>query len=153
MPHWKGGVHCVAFIICLSVIANSTRVSLARHWWPLVHALATRCHTCLVLSNHSWLSCSVTMQLRCSKCDSQFTLSDHVLLVCCPFLNFVMQFLYEKKTWSGRRRQGFMPHLCNAYNMVLHQWSQIANFMGPTWGPPGSCRPQMCPMWAPWTLL
>ena len=30
---------------------------------------------------------------------------------------------------------------------------QIAKFMGPTWGPPGSCRPQMGPMFAPWTLL
>ena len=25
--------------------------------------------------------------------------------------------------------------------------------MGPTWGPPGSCRPQMDPMLAQWTLL
>ena len=31
--------------------------------------------------------------------------------------------------------------------------SQIARFLGPTWGPPGSCRPQMGPMMAPWTLL
>ena len=31
--------------------------------------------------------------------------------------------------------------------------SQIAKFMGPTWGLPGSCRPQMGPMLAPWTLL
>ena len=31
--------------------------------------------------------------------------------------------------------------------------SQIAKFMGPTWGPPGSCQPQMGPMSAPWTLL
>ena len=30
---------------------------------------------------------------------------------------------------------------------------QIAKFMGPTWGPLGSCRPQMGPMLAPWTLL
>ena len=30
---------------------------------------------------------------------------------------------------------------------------QIARFMGPTWGPPGSCRPQMGPMLATWTLL
>ena len=29
---------------------------------------------------------------------------------------------------------------------------QIARFMGPTWGPPGSCRPQVSPMLAPWTL-
>ena len=30
---------------------------------------------------------------------------------------------------------------------------QIAKFIGPTWGPPGSCWPQMGPMLAPWTLL
>ena len=34
-----------------------------------------------------------------------------------------------------------------------HDTPQIARFMGPTWGPPGSCRPQMGPMLAPWTLL
>ena len=31
--------------------------------------------------------------------------------------------------------------------------SQIAKFMGPTWGPPESCWPQVDPMLAPWTLL
>ena len=31
--------------------------------------------------------------------------------------------------------------------------TQIARFMGPTWGTPGSCRPQMGPILAPWTLL
>ena len=31
--------------------------------------------------------------------------------------------------------------------------TQIAKFMGPTWGPPGSCRPQIGPMLAPWTLI
>ena len=30
---------------------------------------------------------------------------------------------------------------------------QIAKFMGPTWGPPGSYRPQMGPILAPWILL
>ena len=30
--------------------------------------------------------------------------------------------------------------------------AQTAKFMGPTWGPLGSCRPQMGPMLAPWTL-
>ena len=30
---------------------------------------------------------------------------------------------------------------------------QIARFMGPTRGPPGSCRPQMGPKLAHWTLL
>ena len=31
--------------------------------------------------------------------------------------------------------------------------SQIDRLMGPTWGPPGSCRPQVSPTLAPWTLL
>ena len=31
--------------------------------------------------------------------------------------------------------------------------AQIAKFMRPPWGPPGSCRPQVGPMLAPWTLL
>ena len=31
--------------------------------------------------------------------------------------------------------------------------THIAKFMGPTWGPPGSCRPQMGPILDPWNLL
>ena len=31
--------------------------------------------------------------------------------------------------------------------------SQITKFVGPKWGPPGPCRPQMGPILAPWTLL
>ena len=30
---------------------------------------------------------------------------------------------------------------------------QIARFRWPPWGPSGSCRPQVAPMLAPWTLL
>ena len=40
-----------------------------------------------------------------------------------------------------------LPRWCS------HLATQIAKFMGPTWGPPGFCRPQMGPMLAPWTLL
>ena len=36
---------------------------------------------------------------------------------------------------------------------TLSKTTQIAKFMGPTWGPPGSCRPQMSPILAPQTLL
>ena len=31
--------------------------------------------------------------------------------------------------------------------------AQIARFIGPTWGPHGSCRPHVGPMLAQWTLL
>ena len=37
-----------------------------------------------------------------------------------------------------------------SYSQII---TQIARFMWPTWGPPGSCRPQVGPMLAPWTLL
>ena len=36
---------------------------------------------------------------------------------------------------------------------ISSAWSHIARFMGPTRGPSGSCRPQIGPMLAPWTLL
>ena len=37
------------------------------------------------------------------------------------------------------------------FSNQLGHWeiTQVAKFMGPTWGPPGSCRPRC----APWTLL
>ena len=35
----------------------------------------------------------------------------------------------------------------------LSMLTQIARFMGPTWGPPGSYRPQMGPILALWILL
>ena len=35
---------------------------------------------------------------------------------------------------------------------VLLCASLIARFMGPTWNPPGTCRPQVGPMWVSWTL-
>ena len=41
----------------------------------------------------------------------------------------------------------------NWYTYFLSKTTQITKFMGPTRGPPGSCRPQMGPMLTPWTLL
>ena len=35
----------------------------------------------------------------------------------------------------------------------INKTSQIAKFMGPSWGPPGSCRPHMGLMLVSWTLL
>ena len=45
------------------------------------------------------------------------------------------------------------PTLVFVPPLVFGSSAQIAKFMGPTWVPPGSCRPQMGPMLAPWTLL
>ena len=45
------------------------------------------------------------------------------------------------------------PVIRKVFHNVKMATPKIAKFMGPTWGPPGSCRPQMDPMLAPWTLL
>ena len=46
------------------------------------------------------------------------------------------------------------PHLTDKkHDGTQHHLTQIAKFLGSTWGPPGSCRPQMGPMLAPSTLL
>ena len=45
-------------------------------------------------------------------------------------------------------------HKCFPWEIsVISTLTQIGKFMGPTWGPPGSCRPQMGPVLVPWTLL
>ena len=46
-------------------------------------------------------------------------------------------------------KSSYILHAITRVRMV----TQISRFMGPTWGPPGSCRPQMGPMVAPWTLI
>ena len=42
---------------------------------------------------------------------------------------------------------------CQLRKILTDAATQIAKSMGPTWGPPGSCWPQMGSMLAPWTLL
>ena len=50
--------------------------------------------------------------------------------------------------------QWMVATFCN-YCVATLCWyhTQIAKFMGPTWGPSESCRPQMGPMLAPWATL
>ena len=53
----------------------------------------------------------------------------------------------------------YSMHMYSVESMPMHQEyffgiaPEIAKFMGPTWGPPGSCRPPIGPMLAQWTLL
>ena len=56
---------------------------------------------------------------------------------------------------SYKIKKFIQPCITEKYYPITHQQlnSQIAKFMGPTWGPPGSCRPQVGPKLAPWTLL
>ena len=45
---------------------------------------------------------------------------------------------------------GYIGSTWPIYIKVASLAPGITKFMGPIWGPPGSCRPQMGPMLAPW---
>ena len=85
-----------------------------------------------------------------------FTVRGHILLnilssVIRPWNNvmrcmsFYVRIFCKGREYSGGALMGLATQLASA--------PQIARFMVPPWGPPGSCRPQMGPMLAPWTLL
>ena len=62
-----------------------------------------------------------------------------------------INFLITKTHWEvGATHQ--LSHIWTEFEQLIEE-TQIARFMEPTWGPPGSCRPQRGPMLAPWTLL
>ena len=54
----------------------------------------------------------------------------------------------------SRAQQWYCYALCKISKQLCNRKiTQIAKFMGPAWGPPGSCWPQIDPMLAPWTLI
>ena len=57
--------------------------------------------------------------------------------------------------YAQQRRQGWFRSEGQWIYLyvLLNNASQITKFMGPTWSPPETCRSQMGPMLAPWTLL
>ena len=67
----------------------------------------------------------------------------------------LLQCLYVAFSWYSRREGNIcqtVPWGFSTRRIWRRIYAQIAKFMGPTWGPPGSCRPQMGPMLAPRTL-
>ena len=97
------------------------------------------------------------------------TLQSNIILIyvydiiqCQPFQSKMLSVLAGRMICAFRRcaEKTAITHvnLLRWPNGETHQChicsiSQIAKFMGPRWGPPGSCRPQMGPMLAPRTLL
>ena len=65
--------------------------------------------------------------------------------------------IFKSSHWTHlkivNQRWSMDPWSTNELQRLDYRTARIAKFMGPTWGPPGSCRPQMGPMLAPWTLL
>ena len=81
-----------------------------------------------------------------------------------PRLNVVM--MYHRVIIKRGRNFDVVDHISDEINILIEMYAslreirvsnllpaQIAKFMGPAWGPPGSCRPQMGPKLAPLTFL
>ena len=82
-----------------------------------------------------------------------------IYVKCIACIKFIFNMLYNTQTWqysalnlsktiSRSNRRGWQGY--KKYSVWLAPDSKIH---GVNWGPPGSCRPQMGPMLAPWTLL
>ena len=87
----------------------------------------------------------------------------------CPFQYKLSSSQFMKSNCSLKHKCHFWKKNCHWLQRNLSKWqlsvqpvrkisshvdiSQIAKFMEPIWGPPGSCRPQMGPILAPRTLL
>ena len=76
-----------------------------------------------------------------------------------PWFNIKMPSYQYRKSHCGDKMILWPSYLHNGISNTGKTTSlywirpQIAKFMGPTWGPHGSCQPLMGPMLAPWTLF
>ena len=77
---------------------------------------------------------------------SEVTLKDMIKISGKPYQNAT-----KCERWAHFLRYTMVTFWKNVSGFLLI--SLIARFMGPTWGPPWSCRTQVDPMLAPWTLL
>ena len=68
---------------------------------------------------------------------------------------YFLYFRHIKITQTAETIPHWRQWYISLFSQCRHCWQtgQIARFMGPTWGPPGPCGPQMGPMLVPWTLL
>ena len=90
---------------------------------------------------HSWTAPSRKLHMFSIKFSSSLVISD-----------FMKRFGGQISPSEFSTRYPEIPW-CKPRHLTLTLRSQIARFMEPTWGPPGSCRPQIGPMLARWTLL
>ena len=102
---------------------------------------------CIFLIENIWISYKISLhyidyavidnKLALVQIMAQCQMGDKPL--CEPMNNYFYWHIYgllSLTEWSG-------------YRAI----SQIAKFMGPKWGPTGSCQPEMGPTLAPWSLL
>ena len=132
------------------------------HDWALVYSVAIIpiCH-CLGLG-HETIVCAVclTIFLRTYTDISFATIIKDTALhfpLPVPYLLHNTHWLHKILSWKVIVTEGpgliMFIWISVSGCVSIKATTQIARFMGPTWGPPGADRSQVGPMLAPWTLL
>ena len=106
----------------------------------------------------NWLCFNIKLKHACKDKDQRYS-SCRKTMNCTYYIKNTMSSVNcQGKDCPNRHdiswiHQKYLRNTMGKSGFIVAKWSQIAKFMGPTWGPPGSCWPQMGPMLAPWTLL
>ena len=149
--------------------AVSYSIGLCFNKTPLYHInsyLNRAYHTYIAALAHCWLTCQPLFVLTQTPSD----MCGYSLHMSRPSY-WALPIVFTQTHWWYSDFDSALCHhwsiLGRLYCYIVHKFSvlqqsicknlvtisQITKFMGPTWGPPGSCRPQMGPMLDPWTLL
>ena len=102
-----------------------------------------RAHYNVTVMWYSWIR-------SCSRCFLGIELLIHALRRPVSLV-LMLSFPLPNTIQLMRFRLAYIYHV-----YFLNTWAiltRIARFMGPIWGPPGSCPPQVGSMLTPWTLL
>ena len=113
------------------------------------------------LSQKSWvvmkLSTWIHVQLRQKAWRICVILAKYPIKIPCAILNVILSKYLPHTLWIIMDLLCYLSDYCSHDSgcaiLVFSDITQIARIMGPTWGLPGSCWPQVGPMHAPWTLL
>ena len=108
-----------------------------------------------VISNHVWPFIQGAEQWFMSCADKKYPNLQRCVIYHTHFSHVALLLFYSSLSLYPRCglliRLSFLIVFSRLWHAKLT--TQIARFMGPTWGPPGTCRLQMGPMLALWTLL
>ena len=112
-----------------------------RSFISLPHRLTNRWH------HKPFMGSVAPKDLVASPCDTMSSLRKYIYIYNADMI-LQNKGLFENSNCFEICSNAFLWQTC-----VTNDVSQIASFTCPTWDPPGSCRPQVGPMFAPWTLL
>ena len=145
IPHWLGlhiGRHATRSTRLHCVVLLRKRFILAYLWYLWSRYSTLKCKACIICFGSS-LCCQIHTTHFCN------------CILHCRRIWIGVYWQHNYYSYSiVLLKYHYIIHLKfgnNSYHVSLYFFQRIQEYipMGPTWGTPGSCRPQMGPMFAP----